>query len=322
MNLRTVTVIVICFTIAISSLYLVNDWHRTNFDAEKVRLNWYSEVDETQTKGFLIGNSAFFVLDELLISDHLFQNGKNVTIYDLAIGGKLADYWLDHLEGIIFSKPEIVVIGIDPVNFVGNQKKKVALEGFWSVNSLQTNSNRLIGDKLLSLNFYSLDTNNFKNPKLTTLKIIQFLETGIPDNNVNQIPTQPFFSGGDKLYIITNRDELPQREKFKINIPQDGEKELALIEIIQTLQKNNINTVLIVTPRPQAYLEPWDNDSKKDWNELLNRLEQQTQIKIYNLQNQFSDLNIFADLHHVTRLPEGKIYSEEVARIILLELDG
>jgi len=321
MNLRTATVIVICFTIAISSLYLVNDWHRTNFDAEKVRLNWYSEVDEIQNKGFLIGNSAFFVLDELLISEHLFQNGKNVTIYDLAMAGKVPNYWLDHLEEIVFSKPEIVVIGIDPEDFRGSQTKEVAIEGFWSVYSVPTNSNRLIGDKLLSLNFYHLDTNNFKNPKLTTLKIIQFLETGIPDSNVNQIPTQPFFSGGDKLYIITKRDELPQIPKFKIDFPQNGTQELALIEIIHTLKKNNINTILIITPRPHAYLEPWDNDSKKKWNELLNRLEQQTQIKIYNFQNQFSDLNIFADLQHVTRLPEGKIYSEEVAKIILLELD-
>lgn len=323
MNLKIVLVIAICFTISFTFLYLVNDWYNSNFDVDKIRLKWYSEISEIPHKGFLLGNSRVFVLDELLISDHLLKNGKNIIVYDLAIGGKTPDYWKDHLEDIIISKPEIVVIGIDPEDFISKISPS-EIDSFWflSVNSLLSNSNKLIGEKLQSLNVFKFDLNNFNNPKLSSLKIIQFLETGIIDNNFKKIPTQPFFSGGDKLYRIIDSDELRKRGiQNPTNIIENSKQEKALIEIIQNLKENDINIILVITPRPQAFIENWELDEKKAWHDLLIRLERQTDVKIYNLQNQFSELNIFADIYHITRLPEGNVYSEEIAKIILLELN-
>jgi len=324
MNLKIVMVIAISFLIGITFLYFVKDWHQTNFDIEKGRLNWYSEVAEIQNKVFLIGNSRILVLDEMLIFDQLIQNGKNVIVYDLAVGGATPNYWKDHLDEIVSSKPEIVAIGIDPDDFK-QPIKETEIDPYWflSVDSIFAKGNREIGDKLQSLNIFKFDSKNFQNPKLTTLKIIQFFETGMPKDNFDQIPTQPFFSGGEKLYIITDMDVQGKREiKYQVNIVENSTQEAALIDIIHTLKKNNIHLVLIIPPRPQAFLENWDNEEKKIWDDLLIRLELQTQIKIYTLQNQFSDLNIFADSNHVTRLPEGEIYSEAVAKIILLELDA
>jgi len=324
MNLKIVGVLAICFTMGIVFLYVVNDWYNTNFDVEKQRLNWYSEVVETPNKVFLIGNSRVYVVDELHISHHLFQSGKNITVYDLAIGAKMLNYWQNHLDEIVFSNPEMVIVGIDPQDFIV-PKKEIERNPYWflEVNTFLAKGITSIGENSHPSDFWRFDTNNFKNPKLSSLKIIQFLETGVSEKNFNLIPTQPFDSGSEKLYYIIDLDRLDKlTEKSQIDIIPNSSEESALIEIIQTLKKNNINVILVTTPRPYPFLENWDIDEKKIWDDLLVRIEKQTQIKIYPLQNQLSDLNIFADNSHVTRLPEGKIYAEELAKIILLELDN
>ena len=52
----------------------------------------------------------------------------------------------------------------------------------------------------------------------------------------------------------------------------------------------------------------------------VNRIINQTQTPYYPLDENYSQLEIWSDVHHVTTDEKGLIFSEDVAKIIIKEL--
>jgi len=302
--IRIAFVVAISFMISVSILYFVNDWYLENNEIEIWRLEWYNNLSDSKQKNvYLLGNSRTYVLNETNILNSINNKEANIAVYDLSIGQTRPAYWSSHIEKIISSSPELVIFGIDPRDFA---RGKLPSE-------FPIPKPNLLFKELIS----NMEFSQFKNPKLTTLKNIQYLETGKTD--FKRTESQPFFSA-NRFYKITPINEMIVLEKFSFNIKTENFHEKAIIEFINVLKENNIKTVLVVTPRPQMFVDNFQGESKEQWKKLLQRIEENTGgVKIYNLQNKFSNQEIFADINHVTRLPPGQVFDKEIAEIILLE---
>jgi len=55
----------------------------------------------------------------------------------------------------------------------------------------------------------------------------------------------------------------------------------------------------------------------EQFNSIVEKISDKYDIKVYDLSERYSTMPIFHDLHHVVIGPQGQIYSDDVAKIIL-----
>lgn len=91
--------------------------------------------------------------------------------------------------------------------------------------------------------------------------------------------------------------------------------------MINNLKMNGINVVLFTTPLHKIYLDELPNSEKQTFDEILERIKKGTNVKIYDLTDKYSDLPIWTNISHVAYNKNATIYSEDIAKIILGEIE-
>ncbi len=97
---------------------------------------------------------------------------------------------------------------------------------------------------------------------------------------------------------------------------------IALKEIITKLQQNGIKIIIFTTPQSKYYLNAMPSSGKTAFDTIIQNLEKDYKIKIYSLQDKYKDLNIWYDPQHVAIFNNTQIYSEDVAKVILGEINS
>ena len=93
-----------------------------------------------------------------------------------------------------------------------------------------------------------------------------------------------------------------------------------VLEIIFTLQENDIQVILFVVPQHKIILEDIGDERIRSFDLILDDLDKIPNLKIYNLFYKYSDLNIWNDPAHIAINDKTAIYSEDVAKMILREI--
>ena len=102
--------------------------------------------------------------------------------------------------------------------------------------------------------------------------------------------------------------------------PKENANYIALKEIILTLQENDIQVILFVVPQHKIILEDIGDERIQSFNLILDDLDKIPNLKIYNLFYKYSDLDIWNDPAHIAINDKTTIYSEDVAKMILREI--
>ncbi len=319
MNLKIVLGVFIAFVIVFGSLYLA-----INFLDKSERIDYKKEFFSSQLEAnkdriLLLGSSHIGHLNMTHITKQILNKNSDFIVYNLADNGDSPKFRYDDLEEIISLKPKIVFYGISYRDF--NQSLELAnsqTNDFDIKNSIE----EIIPKEVKSIN-----------PQLLTRKAIRNIldDTGIIKKPTYEIkpPNTPFFALGDLQTKISDQNDLqrqllivlPDPAKIQFDF-KDNEEIEKFQSIINTLQDEEINVVLFTTPLNRIYLDELSESTKISFKDILKDISEKNRVKIYEFEEKYADLNIWNNLDHVAYNNKSIIFSDEIAKMILQEIDS
>jgi hypothetical protein len=181
-----------------------------------------------------------------------------------------------------------------------------------------------------------IDTNNQKfgpfNPKITTLQTIRsiFESTGFfPASSENKIylPNAPFsyfaeyqrkiHTDSDNLYRYTEIEEI---KEMQVTI-ENNDKIENFRKIIEKLQESNIKVVLFITPLHENFISNVEESEKRKLYDIVNKSAKDFNLDVYDFHDKYAELPIWLDINHIAYHKDSMIYSDDVAEMIILELN-
>lgn len=315
-NTQIVLSILISFLIAFAVLLVVLN----SFDPHKNEKKFSWDNLSPKKKIFILGSSQVGQLNTNFIDQYITKYDSIYVVYNLATFSDDPTRRLSQLEGIISTKPVLVVYGIgfrDFGTYVSNTNQQYALP----------NTQQFFHNVITPKNLIQYDFSSFENPKLTTLTMFRNSFGLVKECEACNEPKTPFYSHDIKhLKIIKTQHELKKEVENggsplvnEIPPPPENQNLIALKKIIAALQKNNIKVILFTTPHNSAYLDAMRDSEKQAYSSILKNISKEYDVKIYSLEDKYADLNIWSATDHVSYTKDALIYSDDVAKIILTE---
>ncbi len=312
MNMKIVLCVFIAFSLSFVALMYLQ-WTHPDPIAEK-QSKFYAQKMQTQKeKLFLLGASHVGQLNTTRINESVSKSHENYLIYNLAYNGDNPKKRLDSIEQIIVLKPKIVFYGISYRDFESNTAN----------NSPEPLS--LIKDSL------QIDNPTLQfNPKFTTLQVIKnaFNDDRLFANPEQiTIPNTPFFVyNADQIEIVPNAGitvaGTTEGAGLYVDAPDKNEQLVYLKKILDTFSENDIKVVLFTVPLHQTYLNDLPDVSKNNFELIMEDIRNNYDVKVYNYTSKYSQLNIWANPDHVAYNKMSMVYSNDISRMILGEIDS
>jgi hypothetical protein len=327
-NLKTSLLVLIAFVIAI--VVVIAALH--NLEPQLVSLehqrNFYNQNFEPEKKKiFLIGSSEVHRLNATFIENYISQHVDNYEVYNLSIHSDLPQRRLASIDMILANEPEIVVYGTGFREYhIPRTSEKISSlpEAYLPapLNTLQ------IFESIDSSVPY--DFSKLQSPKLHILRFIRdSLELRTPEVTPDMIKTDtPFMKYNENMYSISTNKELeifyqqPGREWPGIKDPKSDKTSSSLDEIISILKQNDIQVILFSNPSNTYELETVGNRDIGIFVQNLKEISERNDIKLYLLHEKYSNLPIFNAGNHVSMDTSALIYSEDIAKTILNEIES
>ena len=271
-------------------------------------------------KILLLGGSGAVQLDSTMINQLLNKNYENHVFYNLAYNADTPKQRYKSINETIMLKPKLVLYGITYFD----------LNGFYWINTIK-NPQPLptIGLNPAALLAYD-DPFLEINPKETTLNFIResFGDTGFFPEKADrfQLENAPFSFFDEYQTIIADDNDLKKirAESVKTHVNQNEaitkEQVRHLKEIIELLQNNDIKVIIFVLPQQKYFLDLIPEDDKAIFYASLEEIKSEFNVKIYDLSDDYADLNIWMDHNHVAYNKKSMIFSDDIYKIISKEM--
>ena len=271
-------------------------------------------------KILLLGGSGAVQLDSTTINQLLNKNYENHVFYNLAYNADTPKQRYKSINETIMLKPKLVLYGITYFD----------LNGFYWINTIK-NPQPLptIGLNPAALLAYD-DPFLEINPKETTLNFIResFGDTGFFPEKADrfQLENAPFSFFDEYQTIIADDNDLKKirAESVKTHVNQNEaitkEQVRHLKEIIELLQNNDIKVIIFVLPQQKYFLDLIPEDDKAIFYASLEEIKSEFNVKIYDLSDDYADLNIWMDHNHVAYNKKSMIFSDDIYKIISKEM--
>ena len=271
-------------------------------------------------KILLLGGSGAAQLNSTMINQLLNKNYENHIFYNLAYNADTPKQRYKSINETIMLKPELVLYGITYFD----------LNGFYWINTIK-NPQPLptIGLNPAALLAYD-DPFLEINPKETTLNFIResFGDTGFFPEKADrfQLENAPFSFFDEYQTIIADDNNLKKirAESVKTHVNQNEaitkEQVRHLKEIIELLQNNDIKVIIFVLPQQKYFLDLIPEDDKAIFYASLEEIKSEFNVKIYDLSDDYADLNIWMDHNHVAYNKKSMIFSDDIYKIISKEM--
>ena len=271
-------------------------------------------------KILLLGGSGAVQLDSTMINQLLNKNYENHVFYNLAYNADTPKQRYKSINETIMLKPKLVLYGMTYFD----------LNGFYWINTIK-NPQPLptIGLNPAALLAYD-DPFLEINPKETTLNFIRasFADADFFPEKSNrfQLENAPFSFFDEYQTIIADDDYLekisPEHVKIHVNQNESVTKEQVRYfkEIIELLQKNDVQVIIFVLPQQKYFLDLVPEDDQAIFYASLEEIKNEFDIKIYDLSDDYADLNIWMDHNHVAYNKKSMIFSDDIYKIISKEM--
>jgi hypothetical protein len=327
MNLKITLTVLTGIFVAIIVFYFIMNWYPSNFDPVYL---WseYIKNKSDNPKILLLGSSQTGVLDTDYIQKYLIDNGLKHDVYNLAVASDYPTRRSESIGYITELKPEMILYGIDIRMFEGQpgakQELLTALQ-ITEIKSVMPNSNEFF-ERLV----FPLTNNEFfskipKSPKIITLQTIKHFvrnsnQTMILDVNSNR----PLFNIGNIVSPVRDiesfRIDLENtRSKFNGLDLQNNREFDTLKNIIKELENKNIKVVIFATPKSSVYIDWVPEEDKIIFEQMFEEIAESGTV-IYPEYDMYADHQIWAAKDHVVEDESGRIYSEDIAKMILKEI--
>ena len=263
---------------------------------------------------FLIGSSNIGQLNTTLIHGKVSQKFPQYLVYNLAYNGDMPSERIKTIDEIIKLNPKIILYGITYRDFEVDLIEKQPL----------FDPQQFFTDLIIN----EIGIDNKINPKVTTLEIIRktFSDTGLfPPRESIRLDNSPFFVFTSEQTTLANETELKKQgnNQKPINIGSIIENKHVsdLNLIIEKFQKNKIDVIVISTPLHQYSLDQISLETKANFSGILEKIRNIYDVKIYDFSDKYASEDIWANVSHVSYNKKSNIYSDDIADIIITELD-
>lgn len=318
MNGKIVLSVLIAFIVTFGLLFTIQFMPKdSNNEIEKDSFFSQKFVPETNI-AFLLGSSQIGHLNTTYIIDTITNDFDDYDLFNLAVNSDDPKERAESIDKIISLHPKIVFYGISYRDF--------ETESSFDEKSILPDFRILVEDNIPN----ELESIN---PQLITRRAIRDIlnDTSIVMVPVYDIhpPNTPFFSLGNLQTKIIDDDELQRQTLIILPSPKDlyiapsnNEQVRFFKQIIRELQENKIKVVIFTTPLHKIYLNELNQESKDTFNKILNEVLNEFDVKIYNYTDKYSDLPVWNNLDHLAYNENSMMFSEDIAEMILLEINS
>lgn len=302
------------------------DYNSTNNRIFQLKENFFAnEFDPGKKHVFILGASSVAHLNSSYINQ--FIQDPEILVYNLAVPADRPAERLQTIDKLASAKPALVVYGLSfrdftppysPDEFRKSEKPSSILpdphDFFESV----------LTPKLVEPEFMK-----FKSPKFVTLSIVRDFLGDSKERPLrgNLTEDTPFFDF-DKLQrrTISNETQIKikiqnQSKYHPIGLPDSNIQILSLKKIINVLKDNDIKMVVYTTPYHPIFLELDSGNDHLLFESIMEDISDVYDLKIYYLHDKYTDLDIWYDASHITMHEIGNIHDEDVANLILNEIN-
>lgn len=308
-NILIVIVIAISFFVVLSSMLILQ--HLVPVSNSDISKNIFFErkFDPDIKKIFILGSSQTGVLNTAHIMKKTNELYEDISVYNLSYDSDNPKKRFKSIEKTINLEPAIVLYGIT----FRDLESEIKTENSFAISQIKKD----------------FDLDIAINPKLTTIKAIKYLlgETTTDLKNtrkINQINT-PFTQLGIRSTVIIDDAELYKQVRKSvtgsIDFNVDEEQLDNYKKIISELKNNDIKVVLFSIPLPKAYLDFIPNSEREELYSILNNTAKEYDIQFYDFTEKYEELDIWSDSSHVAFNPKSMIYSDDITKIILSEIN-
>jgi len=314
MTKTTVISIIIAFSFSMSSFFIVyGAFPPSHMDSNDDFFK--NSLSKDENKIFIFGSSQVGQLNVEIINSQISTYYDDSKAYNLAYNGDSPKKRIQTLPEIIDLNPKLIVYGISYRDFViPNHDSEYLLpdpkKSFYEL-----------------LDYYSYGEEI--NPQFFTLSLIRenFVNMGIfPKQQNTKIPDTPFYDYSDDLMKILSSDDKNNIEntsntnRFYFGDLQTNSQIYAFEQILDRLNENNIKVIIFLTPLHQSSLNQI-SDIEEDGLQFVMKRISEHNIPILDLRKEYVDLNIFADWDHVALNDDSIIYSDDISKFIITELE-
>jgi len=303
--LKTILSILLAFFITFTLFYLIII-PIPNTDSKENISKFFSKDFDGKNKIFLLGSSYVGEMNSTHVNEKVSKKFPDFVVYNLSYDGDNPTKRIQFLDEIIKLDPAIIFYGIS----YGDIYFKVIPE----------KEELLPNPKLF---FHSMMNDDIDptpiNPKYLTLKTIknQFKNLNLfPNSNFIYLPYSPFMTFESYHTVIdANLHYSSPPQSF------DTLKMKNFNNIIEELDENNVPVVIFTPPHHKSFLKIIPNYQKHYFTSFLLNSTNQFDMDIYNFTDRYQNLSIWRNPSHVAYNPESLIYSEDIASMIILELE-
>lgn len=292
-------------------LFVLNYYPSTTFQEIEKNTFFNKNFDIHEKKIFIFGASQTGRIDSTHVDDIISKNSANYTVYNLSYDGDLPKTRHKLLPQILSLEPEIIFYGVSYRDFANIESKQSSDFSLLKYIDIITN------------NKYEL---NSLNPKLATLKAIKELtfEKSLSSENRIVLSNSPLMTLSTPATKIASQNDL---EKSVILIPSQidilqNEQVDYFQRSILEIKNNDIPIIIFTTPLSQPYLDNISDSDKQNLKQILYEIYVEFNIPIYNFTNNYVSLDIWADPSHVAFNKNSIIYSDDIIKMILKEIDS
>jgi len=311
-NYKILSSLFVSFFIAtVSLLFVLNYYPSTTFQEIETNNFFNKEFDIDEKKIFIFGASQTGRINSTYVDDIISKNFPNYSVYNLSYDGDLPKTRYKLLPQILSLEPEIIFYGVsyrDFANIESQQSSDFSLVKY--IDSITNNKYEL----------------NSLNPKLATLKAIKELtfDKSLSSENRIVLSNSPLLTLSTPASKIASQNDL---EKSVILIPPQidivqNEQVDYLQRSILEIKNNDIPIVLFTTPLSQYYLDNISDSDKQNLKQILDEISIEFNVPVYNFTNNYASLDIWADSSHVAFNKNSIIYSDDIANMILKEINS
>jgi len=321
MNKTILISVLIALTFSFLIFYTFHEFFPTQKVSDIKDHPFFAENKNSDSKKILLlGGSGAAQLDSTMINQLLSKDYENHIFYNLAYNADTPKQRYKSINETIMLKPQLVLYGITYFE----------LNGFYWV-STEKNTQPLPNIELNPAALLSYDDPFLEiNPKETTLNFIResFGDTGFFPEKADrfQLENAPFSFFDEYQTIIADDNDLKKirAESVKTHVNQNEaitkEQVRHLKEIIELLQNNDIKVIIFVLPQQKYFLDLIPEDDKAIFYASLEEIKSEFNVKIYDLSDDYADLNIWMDHNHVAYNKKSMIFSDDIYKIISKEM--
>ena len=281
--------------------------------------NWYGiinsnkSMNNTKDKIFIIGSSNVYAINATKINEQMSNAHKNYLVYNLADMSDTPERRLNSIDNIISHKPELVLYGIGVWEF---QKFK---------SEFKTNS--VIDFLLEPRDFFKYlfeDTTDLSlreqvpsSPKDRSLTLLKYILRG-PDHHyhpfIKFVPTP--INSYEKII-----EDFGIPESHGLDVTDQSKKIIALNQILHEFQKNDVKVILFSNPQHEIVINSIQNKDLKNFQEMLNNISNEFGIPVYFMHDKYIKSDIWRESFHIAIDPDSTIYTDDISKIILREIN-